>query len=107
MKQILFSAAIAFSTIAITAPVHAVGPYFENESPGIGQFTGPNPIWPRPGEPLWSPSSPRLESRESLKKDEIGVRPETEDKLKTNMMPTSEGKTLTPSVSEHVEVTRQ
>ena len=74
MKQILFSAVIAFSIIAITSPVHAVGPYFENESPGIGQFTGPNPIWPRPGESLWSPSSPRLESRESLKKDEIVLR---------------------------------
>jgi len=74
MKQILFSAVIAFSIIAITLPVHAVGPYFENESPGIGQFTGPNPIWPRPGEPLWSPSSPRLQSRESLKKDEIELR---------------------------------
>jgi hypothetical protein len=74
MKQILFSAVIAFSTIAITSPVHAVGPYFENESPGIGQFTGPNPIWPRPGESLWSSSSPRLQSRESLKKDEIDLR---------------------------------
>ena len=74
MKQILFSAVIALSTIAITSPVHAVGPYFENESPGIGQFTGPNPIWPRPGESLWSLSSPRLQSRESLKKDEIVLR---------------------------------
>ena len=78
MKQILFSAVIAFSIIAITSPVHAVGPYFENESPGIGQFAGPNPIWPRPGEPLWSPSSPRFQSREALKKGEIVLRNQKE-----------------------------
>src|SRR2546422_11611463 len=74
MKQILFSAVIAFSIIAITSPVHAVGPYFENESPGRGQFGGPNRIWPRPGEPLWSPSSPRFQSREAFRKGEIVLR---------------------------------
>ena len=73
-KKVLLSVLVAVSILWTGSPVHAVGPYFENESQGPGQFAGPNPVWPRPNEPLWSPSSPRLQSRESLKKDEIVLR---------------------------------
>lgn len=83
MRQILFSAVIAFSIVSMASPVDAVGPYFENESPGRGYFAGPNPVWPRPDEPLWSPSSPLPQSRESLKKGEIILRnPKEQDKAR-------------------------
>jgi len=68
-KKILLSVLVAVSILWTSSPVHAVGPYFENEGPVREQ--GPNPAWPRPDEPLWSPSSPRLQSRESLKKGDI------------------------------------
>ena len=74
-KKVLLSVLVAVSILWTGSPVHAVGPYFENESQGPGQFAGPNPVWPRPNEPLWSPSSPRLQSRESLRKGEIVLRP--------------------------------
>jgi hypothetical protein len=84
MKQILLSAVIVFSLTAIISPVYAVGPYFENESPGRGQFSGPNPIWPRPDEPLWSPSRPRVQPGESWKKGETGLKYQKEpDKAQT------------------------
>jgi len=72
--KVLLSVLVAVSILWTGSPVHAVGPYFENESQGPGQFAGPNPVWPRPNEPLWSPSSPRLQSRESLRKGDIILR---------------------------------
>jgi hypothetical protein len=74
LSKTLLRILITFSIVMAGSPVHAVGPYFENESPGRGQFEGPNPAWPRPEASLWSPSSPPLQSRESLKKGEIVLR---------------------------------
>jgi hypothetical protein len=54
--------------------VHAVGPYFENESSPNGQNQGPNPTWPRPQAPMWSPSNPQILTIESLKKGQIILR---------------------------------
>jgi len=74
LKKVIVSVVIAFSILWIGSPVHAVGPYFENESSERGQFAGPNPSWPRPDEPLWSPSKPQILSIESLKKGDIILR---------------------------------
>lgn len=68
MAKTLITLLIAFSIGCATAPAHAVGPYFENESTGMGQHGGPNPSWPRPDKPLWSPSVPSLQSEEALKR---------------------------------------
>ena len=73
-KKAFLSVLIAFLIWYTGSPVHAVGPYFENESPGGGQFAGPNPVWPRPDEPLWSPSKPQILSIESLKKGDLILR---------------------------------
>src|SRR5438034_10518921 len=70
----VLSVLIAFSILWTGSPVHAVGPYFENESSPRGQNQGPNPSWPRPDEPLWSPSKPQILSVESLKKGDIILR---------------------------------
>src|SRR5512132_3920635 len=51
-KKVFLSMLVAVSILWTGSPVHAVGPYFENESP---REQGPNPAWPRPDEPLWSP----------------------------------------------------
>ena len=71
-KKTILSVLIAFLILYTGSPVHAVGPYFENESPVRDQ--GPNPAWPRPDEPLWSPSKPQILSVESLKKGDIILR---------------------------------
>ena len=63
----LLGVLIAASIACTGSQAGAVGPYFENESAGNGRFQGPNPAWPKPGEPLWSPSSPPLLSIESLR----------------------------------------
>ena len=73
-KKVLLSVLVAVSILWTGSPVHAVGPYFENESQGPGQFAGPNPVWPRPDEPLWSASKPQILSIESLKKGDISLR---------------------------------
>ena len=73
-KKAFLSVLIAFLVWWTGSPVHAVGPYFENESQGPGQFAGPNPVWPRPDEPLWSASKPQILSVESLKKGDIILR---------------------------------
>ena len=70
-KKVFLSVLIAFLIWYTGSPVHAVGPYFENESSPRGQNQGPNPSWPRPDEPLWSPSQPQILSVESLKKGDI------------------------------------
>ena len=69
-KKVFWSVLIAGSILWTGSPVHAVGPYFENESP---REQGPNPAWPRPDEPLWS-SKPQILSIESLKKGDIILR---------------------------------
>jgi hypothetical protein len=71
-KKAFLSVLIAFLIWCTGSPVHAVGPYFENESPMREQ--GPNPAWPRPDQPLWSPSKPQILSVESLKKGDIILR---------------------------------
>src|SRR5438105_9962105 len=73
-KKTILSVLIAFLILYTGSPVHAVGPYFENESSPRGQNQGPNPSWPRPDEPLWSPSKPQILSVESLKKGDIILR---------------------------------
>ena len=73
-KKALLSVLIAFLVWCTGSPVHAVGPYFENESSPRGQNQGPNPSWPRPDEPLWSPSQPQILSIETLKKGDIFLR---------------------------------
>ena len=73
-KKVLLSVLVAVSILWTGSPVHAVGPYFENESSPRGQNQGPNPSWPRPDEPLWSPSKPQILSIESLKKGDIILR---------------------------------
>ena len=70
-KKVFLSVLVAVSILWTGSPVHAVGPYFENESP---REQGPNPAWPRPDEPLWSPSKPQIPSIESLKKGDIILR---------------------------------
>ena len=70
-KKVFLSVLVAVSILWTGSPVHAVGPYFENESP---REQGPNPAWPRPDEPLWSPSKPQILSVESLKKGDIILR---------------------------------
>jgi len=70
-KKVFLSMLVAVSILWTGSPVHAVGPYFENESP---REQGPNPAWPRPDEPLWSPSKPQIPSIESLKKGDIILR---------------------------------
>lgn len=73
-KKVFFAVVVVFAMMRAGSPVHAVGPYFENESPVMGQTQGPNPAWPRLDEPLWSPPNPGLLSRESLKKGDIILR---------------------------------
>ena len=73
-KKVLLIVLVAVSILWTGSPVHAVGPYFENESSERGQFAGPNPSWPRPDEPLWSPPKPQILSVESLKKGDIILR---------------------------------
>ena len=73
-KKVFLSALVAVSIFWTGSPVYAVGPYFENESSPRGQNQGPNPSWPRPDEPLWSPPSPQILSIESLKKGQIILR---------------------------------
>jgi hypothetical protein len=71
-KKVFLSVLVAVLILWTGSPVHAVGPYFENESPVREQ--GPNPAWPRPDEPLWSPSKPQILSIESLKKGDLILR---------------------------------
>jgi len=71
-KNVFWSVLVAVSILWTGSPVHAVGPFFENESPVREQ--GPNPAWPRPDAPLWSPSKPQILSVESLKKGDIILR---------------------------------
>ena len=73
-KKVFLSMLVAVSILWTGSPVFAVGPYFENESSPRGQNQGPNPTWPRPDEPLWSPPSPQILSIESLKKGQIILR---------------------------------
>jgi hypothetical protein len=70
----VFAVMVAVSILCIASQAAAVGPYFENESSRNGQVQGPNPTWPRPGEPLWSPSTPQFLPKESLKKGDIILR---------------------------------
>jgi len=70
-KKVFLSVLVAVSILWTGSPVHAVGPYFENEGP---REQGPSPAWPRPDEPLWSPSKPQILSVESLKKGDIILR---------------------------------
>ena len=69
--MVFFSLMVAISMIWIASPAHAVGPYFENESPARGQLQGPNPGWPRPDGPLWSSPTGQFISIPSLKKGDI------------------------------------
>ena len=72
--KVFLSVLAAASILWTGSSVHAVGPYFENESSTIGQNQGPNPAWPRPHAPLWSPSNPQISTIESLKKGQIILR---------------------------------
>jgi hypothetical protein len=74
----LFGVLIAVSIACTALPAYAVGPYFENESPPKGQTQGPNPAWPRPDAPLWSPPGPLFVPKEFLKKEAIASRNHTE-----------------------------
>jgi hypothetical protein len=73
-KKVFLGVLVAVSILWTGSSVHAVGPYFENESPPNGQTQGPNPTWPRPDEPLWSPPSPQIWTVESLNKGQIILR---------------------------------
>ena len=73
-NKVLFGVLVAASILWTGSQVYAVGPYFENESSPRGQNQGPNPSWPRPDEPLWSPPNPQILSIESLKKGQIILR---------------------------------
>jgi len=73
-KKVFLMVLVTVSILWTGSPVHAVGPYFENESSPRGQNQGPNPSWPRPDEPLWSPSQPQILSIETLKKGDIFLR---------------------------------
>jgi hypothetical protein len=73
-RIVFFILLLAASMIWTSLPAHAVGPYFENESPASGQLQGPNPGWPRPDEPLWSSPAPQYMSIQSLKKGDIILR---------------------------------
>jgi len=77
-NKLLFGVLTALSIACTGSPVHAVGPYFENESPPRGQTQGPNPAWPRPDASLWSPPGPSFVPRELLKKDQVVGRNPTE-----------------------------
>jgi len=77
-NKLLFGVLTALSIACTGSPVHAVGPYFENESPPRGQTQGPNPAWPRPDASLWSPPAPLFVPRELMKKDEVALRKPTE-----------------------------
>jgi hypothetical protein len=70
-NTVLFGVLIAVSIACTAIPAHAVGPYFENESPPRGQTQGPNPAWPRPDASLWSPPGPVFVPRDFLKKDKV------------------------------------
>jgi hypothetical protein len=72
--KVFLGALVAVSILWTGSWVHAVGPYFENESSPRGQTQGPNPAFPRPDAPLWSPSSPQMLTIESLKKGQIILR---------------------------------
>jgi hypothetical protein len=74
LKKVFLSVLVAGSILWTGVPVYAVGPYFENESSPRGQNQGPNPTWPRPDEPMWSPPNPQILSIESLKKGQIILR---------------------------------
>jgi hypothetical protein len=86
-KKAFLSLLVAVSILWTGSPVDAVGPYFENESPVREQ--GPNAAWPRPDEPLWSPSKPQIRSVESLKKGDIILR---------NSKQAGKAETTTPNV---------
>lgn len=88
-KKVFLSVLVAVSILWTASHVYAVGPYFENESSPRGQNQGPNPSWPRPDEPLWSPSQPQILSVESLKKGDIILR---------NSKQSSKAETTTPNV---------
>ena len=93
-KKVFLSMLVAVSILWTGSPVHAVGPYFENESP---REQGPNPAWPRPDEPLWSPSKPQIPSIESLKKGDIILR---------NSKQSGKAETTAPNVVEAPADTR-
>jgi hypothetical protein len=73
-KKALLGVVAVTSIIWLSSPVNAVGPYFENESPGRGQFEGPTPSWPSPEASLWSPPVPLFIPQESLKKSDTLLR---------------------------------
>ena len=72
--KVFLSVLAAVSILWTGSSVHAVGPYFENESSPSGQNQGPNPTWPRPQVPMWSPPNPQILTIESLKKGQIILR---------------------------------
>ena len=82
-RRVFLSVLVAVSILWTSSPVHAVGPYFENEGSPRGQNQGPNPSWPRPDEPLWSPPSPQILTIESLKKGQIILRSSKEPSTAT------------------------
>lgn len=79
-KKVLLGLLVALSIVWVGAPANAVGPYFENESPGRGQFEGPTPSWPSPETSLWSSPRPLFLSQESLKKNDIMLRKKNPEK---------------------------
>ena len=86
-KKVFFGVLVAVSILWTDSPVYAVGPYFENESSPRGQSQGPNPTWPRPDEPLWSPPNSRFLSQESLKKGDIILRSSKESRAAATKTP--------------------
>jgi hypothetical protein len=70
-QKVFLSVIAAVSILWTGSSVQAVGPYFENERSPNGQNQGPNPTWPRPQAPMWSPPNPQILTIESLKKGQI------------------------------------
>jgi hypothetical protein len=85
--KVFLSVLAAVSIVWTGSSVHAVGPYFENESSPSGQTQGPNPTWPRPDEPMWSPPSPQTWTVESLKKGQIILRSSKESRTAATEAP--------------------
>jgi hypothetical protein len=85
--KVFLSVLAAVSILWTGSSVHAVGPYFENESSPNGQNQGPNPTWPRPQAPMWSPPNPQILTIESLKKGQIILRNSKESTTAENKAP--------------------
>ena len=71
--KVFLSVLAAVSILWTGSSVHAVGPYFENESSPGGRSRSESHL-AEPDAPLWSPPNPEILTIESLKKGQIILR---------------------------------